>query len=225
MTKSLVYWCCLCLGVLTCATLLAAADISAPADESVLKPVGEGWRPLVNGKDLAGWKAEPGYWQVEVDGTLHGHTPGTDQHHYAFTEKSYGDFELHADVRLVGKNSGVCLRIAPQNFDVVPGYQVDMGDGYWGCLWDEGRHVKVVDFPEAEAAKLVHKDDWNHYFVRAKGHHIEAWLNGVKTIDVVDEAGLLSGPIGFQLCHGMGNMTDASFKNVVYRPIEPGEQH
>jgi hypothetical protein len=35
----------------------------------------------------------------------------------------------------------------------------------------------------------------------------------------VDEKGLLTGPVGFQLCHGTGKMTDASFKNVVYRPL------
>jgi hypothetical protein len=40
-----------------------------------------------------------------------------------------------------------------------------------------------------------------------------------RTIEVVDEKGRLSGPIGFQLCHGVGKMTDASFKNVVYRPL------
>jgi hypothetical protein len=213
--------CCSCLPVLICATFLSAADVPVPAaDESVREPVGEGWLALVNGTNLDGWKAEPEFWKVESDGTLHGHTPGTDEHHYAFTEKSYGDFELHADVRLVGKNSGICIRIAPKNFDIVPGYQVDMGDGYWGCLWDEARHAKVVDYPQDDAAKLVNKDDWNHYYVRAEGHHIQAWLNGVKTIDVVDEPGLLSGPIGFQLCHERGKMTDASFKNVVYRPLK-----
>jgi 3-keto-disaccharide hydrolase len=210
-----------CPAMLLFTTTLSAAEISEPAtDQSVLKPVGEGWQPLVDGKGLDGWKAEPGYWKVEADGVLHGHTPGTDQHHYAFTQKSYGDFELHADVKLIGNNSGICIRIAPQNFDVVPGYQIDMGDGYWGCLWDEGRHLKAVDYPASDAEKLVNKDGWNHYYVRAEGHHVEAWLNGVKTIDVVDEPGLLSGPIGFQLCHGSGKMTDASFKNAVYRPIE-----
>jgi hypothetical protein len=78
----------------------------------------------------------------------------------------------------------------------------------------------VVDYPKAEADKIVHKDDWNHYYIRAQGHHIQAWLNGVKTIDVVDEKGLLSGPIGFQLTHGAGRMTDVTFKNVVYRLLK-----
>ncbi len=210
---------CNCLLMFFQPGLLLAAD--PPSKAAVLQPTGEGWLPLVHGESLDGWSAEPEYWKVEAGGILHGYTPGTEQHHYAFTEKEYADFELHADVKLVGNNSGICIRIAPQNFDVVPGYQVDMGDGYWACLWDEGCHKKLVDFPSSEAEKLVNKGDWNHYYVRARGHHIEAWLNGVKTVDVVDEPGLLAGRIGFQLCHGKGNPTDASFKNVVYRPLPP----
>jgi hypothetical protein len=42
----------------------------------------------------------------------------------------------------------------------------------------------------------------------------------VKTVDVVDDNGYLSGPIGFQLCHGKGKVTDVSFKDMVYRPIQ-----
>ena len=39
-------------------------------------------------------------------------------------------------------------------------------------------------------------NQWNHYYVRALGHHIQAWLNGVKTFDTIDEKGALSGKIG-----------------------------
>jgi hypothetical protein len=184
-----------------------------------LQPLGSGWTPIFNGTNLDGWNAEAEYWKMEDGGVLHGRTPGTRDHHYAYTKTNYSDFELHADVKLIGNNSGICIRIAPKNFDNVPGYQVDMGDGYWGCLWEEHGRGKVVDYPSTEADKLLHKEDWNHYYILAFGHHIQAWLNGVKTIDVVDDKGLLTGPIGFQLCHGQGKMTDASFKNVVYRPL------
>jgi len=203
------------------AMCLRAEDTTAPKpDDSVLIPAGTGWLPLFNGTNFDGWKAETNYWKMDADGVMHGHTPGTPQHHYDYTTNNFADFELHADVRLIGNNSGICIRIAPANFDSVPGYQVDMGDGYWGCLWEEHGRGKVVNYPKAEADKLVRKDDWNHYYIRAQGHHIQAWLNGVKTIDVVDEKGLLTGPIGFQLCHGTGKTTDASFKNVVYRPLK-----
>jgi hypothetical protein len=203
--------------LLFCAGFLCAQ--TTQPDQSVLKPAGDGWIALI-GKSLDGWKAEPEYWKVEEPGVLHGRTPGTAEHHYGYTEQSFSDFELHADWKMIGNNSGICIRIAPTSFDNVPGYQVDMGDGYWGCLWDERGRGKVVDYPKAEADKIVHKDDWNHYYIRAQGHHIQAWLNGVKTIDVVDEKGLLSGPIGFQLTHGAGRMTDVTFKNVVYRLLK-----
>jgi hypothetical protein len=202
------------------ATLVYAADPPAPSSkESVLKPVGEGWLPVFNGKNLDGWKAQPEFWKVDEGGILHGHTPGEARHHYAYTGKTYDNFELHADVKLVGNNSGVCIRLTPVDFDNVPGYQVDMGDGYWGCLWEEKGRGMVAKYSKEDADKLIHKDDWNHYYVRARGHHIEIWLNGVKTVDVVDDKGPLSGPIGFQLCHGVGRMTDACFKNVVSRPL------
>lgn len=218
---------CLCLSVIAalfCVLSLRAEDApAAKADESLLKPAGKDWLHIFNGKNLDGWKAEPEFWKADEGGILHGHTPGTPDHHYAYTTNSYGDFELHADVKLIGNNSGICIRIAPTSFDNVPGYQVDMGEGYWGCLWDERGRGMVVKFAKEDAAKVVKKDDWNHYYIRAEGHHIQAWLNGVKTMNVVDEKGLLAGPIGFQLCHGTGKMTDASFKNVVVRPLQTSQ--
>jgi hypothetical protein len=186
------------------------------------KPVGEGWIALFNGKDLTGFKFQPEYWKVE-DGVIHGFTPGNKEHHYMYTEKSdYDDFELHGDVKLIGYNSGICIRIAPTNFDNVPGYQVDMGDGYWGCLWDE-RGTGMVAGPKKEVAnQILHKDDWNHYYVIAQGHHIQIWFNGAKTVDTVHEKGKLTGPIGFQLCHA--GKTDCSFKNLYVRPLKKADK-
>jgi hypothetical protein len=223
---SIRIWCAVCIW-LALGSFVAAANGPAPEaattrpaeiDPSTLQPSGDGWTPLI-GKTLDGWKAEPEFWKIEADGTLHGRTPGEKVHHYCWTEKSYDNFEMHADFRLIGNNTGICIRIAPTSFDNCPGYQVDIGEGYYGCLWDERGRGMVVKYPPEAAAKIVHLNDWNHYYIRAQGHHIQAWLNGVKTFDTVDEKGLTTGPIGFQLCHGVGKVTDATFKNVVYRPL------
>jgi Domain of Unknown Function (DUF1080) len=182
------------------------------------RPATHGFTPLLNGKNLAGFKYEPEFWKAE-GALLLGSTPGGNEHHYMYTERAdYGDFELHADVKLVGNNSGICVRIAPTSFDDVPGYQVDMGDGYWGCLWDERGRGMIAKYPKEDADKILHPEDWNHYYVRAVGHHIETWLNGFKTVDVVDAAGRSTGPIGFQLCHG-DKPTAASFKNLYVRAV------
>ena len=182
------------------------------------RPATHGWAALFNGRDLAGFKYEPQFWKAE-GGLLIGRTPGGAEHHYMYTARAdYADFEMHADVKLEGNNSGICIRIAPTSFDDVPGYQVDVGDGYWGCLWDERGRGMIAKYPKEDADQILHVGDWNHYFVRAVGHHIETWLNGFKTVDVVDEAGRSTGPIGFQLCHG-DKPTAVSFKNLYVRPV------
>jgi hypothetical protein len=164
------------------------------------KPAGEGWLSMID--TLDDWNAEPEYWKLE-GGILKGASTGG-KHHHAYTKMSYTDFELHVVIKMRGKgaNSGVCIRLNATNPDNAPGYQVDMGPGYWGCLWEERRSGMVQKFPKELANKLVKANDWNHYYIIAKGHHIQAWLNGVKTIDVVHDEGFAEGAIGFQLCHG-----------------------
>jgi hypothetical protein len=184
------------------------------------KPVAKGWVSLFDGKTLKGWLYEKGYWKVQ-DGAIVGDKGGsTPHHHYMFSAKDYSDFEMHIDIKMTGYNSGVCARIHPANFDDVPGYQVDMGKGYWGCLWDEHhRQKKIFDFPEAEADKILHNEDWNHYYFRMKGPHIAIFLNGVKTAEGDDPGGFTSGPLGFQLCHG--DNTVASFRNIYVKTYAP----
>jgi hypothetical protein len=176
-------------------TLLAAGRLT---DD---KPKGNGWVNLI--ASLDDWSASKPYWILE-NGVLHGDYNGGQYHNFAYTKTSYSNFELNAVVRMSGReaNSGVCIRIKPVDSDNVPGYQVDMGPGFWGCLWEEKRAGMVQQYPKKLADQLVKANDWNHYYIIAKDHHIMAWLNGVKTIDTVHAAGFSEGSIGFQLCHG-----------------------
>jgi hypothetical protein len=182
------------------------------------KPIGKGWKSLFDGKTLDGWVYEPGYWSV-VDGAIVGDKKGaTPHHHYMFSDKDYSDFEMHIDFKMTGYNSGVCARIHPVTFDDVPGYQVDEGQGYFGCLWDEHhRQKKIIDYPADKAKAIMSADGWNHYYFRMVGHHVTIFLNGVKTGEIEDEGGYLDGPLGFQLCHG--DNTIASFRNIYVKPL------
>jgi hypothetical protein len=206
-------------GVLLFTLFLCAASVWAAANDRDLMmkddhPVTRGWRRLINARGMADWRGEPEYWKIE-EGVVIGSSPGGPHHHYLTTKRDYSDFVLQVDVKMIGYNSGVCIR-GEYLPDTLGGYQVDMGEGFWGCLWDEGKHKMVSNGWEL-GQKLLHKDDWNHYAARAVGHHIEMWLNGVKTVDAVDEAGRLTGPIGFQLCHG--GKTDVWFKNFYLKEI------
>lgn len=165
------------------------------------KPKGKGWINLL--LSPGEWNFENTYWRF-TDSSFHGEMGKEKEHHYSYTKKSYKDFELNVLIRMVGDsnaNSGVCVRINPTNFDNAPGYQVDMGKGYWGSLWEERRSNMVQKYPDAMVKRLVQQNNWNHYYIIARGHHIQAWLNGVKTIDIIHDAGFLEGSVGFQLCH------------------------
>jgi len=182
------------------------------------KPVGKGWVNLL--KSASDWNFEKIFWQFSDSG-LQGSMGKEKEHHYSYTKKTYKDFELNVMIRMVGDenaNSGVCIRINPTNWDNAPGYQVDMGKGYWGSLWEERRAEMVQKFPDTLANKLVHQNDWNHYYIIARGHHIQAWLNGVKTIDIVHESGFTEGNIGFQLCH-YHNQTVVDVKSLYIREL------
>ena len=186
------------------------------------KPAGSGWTSLI--ESLDDWNVDDTYWSLK-DGVLHGEYKGGKPHQHTWTKTRYADFELHAVVRMSGENanSGVCIRLNPENSDIAPGYQVDMGAGYWGCLWEDRRAKMVQAFPRPLADKLVKHDDWNHYYVIARGHHIQAWLNGVKTIDIVHEKGFPEGSFGFQLAHGKRH-TVLDVKTLLMKPLATDEQ-
>ena len=120
------------------------------------KPKGNDWQSLFKNDSLDGWRYESEFWSI-ADGVLTGKYDGGKLHHYMYSEKEYENFEMHASVKMTGTkaNSGVCIRTKPTSFDNVPGYQVDMGEGYWGCLWDERRDGMVDRFDPIAAQELV----------------------------------------------------------------------
>jgi len=183
------------------------------------KPTGKGWTNLLASAEE--WNFENAFWKLD-NSILRGEIGKEKEHHYSYTKKTYSDFELVVLIRMVGDedaNSGVCIRINPTSWDDAPGYQVDMGKGYWGSLWEERKAGMVQKFPDSLAMKVAKRNDWNQYYIIVKGHHIQAWLNGVKTIDIVHDKGYLEGNIGFQLCH-MHNPTVVEVKSLYIRKLK-----
>ncbi|MBL8213749.1 MAG: DUF1080 domain-containing protein [Bryobacterales bacterium] len=162
--------------------------------------------PLFNGKNLDQWMVDtPGLWSVE-NGVIVGRSPGLKYNDFLRTKKHYKNFVLKAAFRMTdatGKaNSGIQFRSAPmEGSHEVIGYQADMGEKYWGCLYDESRRKKVLAGPGGAAPV---KDGWNTYVITAKGNRITLELNGVKTVEWVEaDAGIAeSGFIALQLHSG-----------------------
>jgi len=144
-----------------------------------------GFRSLFNGKDLSGWEGDLKLWKV-VDGTIVGDSSGIEHNQFLVTKDEFGNFELKLEFRLkdgIG-NSGVQFRTKRiPNSTEVSGYQADIGENYWGCLYDESRRNKVLVKAPADLEKQLKKGDWNEYSIRAQGDHIVLKLNGVTTVD------------------------------------------
>src|SRR3954447_16557244 len=129
--------------------------------------------PLFNGKDLAGWEGDTAKtWRVEdgaiVGGSLETTVP---RNEFLCTTKTFGDFELKVTFKLLGDrakaNAGVQFRTKriPKHYEV-SGYQADVGQQYWGALYDESRRNRVLAGPDKKLLdQIVKHDDWNQYVI------------------------------------------------------------
>jgi hypothetical protein len=133
-------------------------------------------------------------------------------------EKEFADFELRLKFKLIGKgvNGGVQIRSRriPNNFEM-SGYQADLGDNYWGSLYDESRRNKTLIAPKAELIqKVLKREAWNDYTIRCQGRHIQLWMNGEQTVDYTepDEKIEQTGLIALQI-HA-GEPSEAWYKDL-----------
>ncbi len=161
---------------------------------------------LFDGHTLSGWEGDTDLWKAENE-MLVGDSAGIAHNEFLATKKSYGDFELQLEFKLHqgAGNSGIQFRskrVADSR--EVSGYQADVGEKYWGCLYDESRRNKVLVQAPAELEKKLHHGDWNTYVIRAEGNHITLTVNGVKTVDYheEDEAIAREGIIALQIHAG-----------------------
>ena len=147
---------------------------------------------IFDGKTFAGWEGDLKIFRIQ-DGAIVGGSlkDKIARNEFLCTKKTYGDFELRLKFKLLGgenANAGVQFRTKriPERSEVI-GYQADMGQGWWGALYDESRRKKVLVGPDQAKMKDVVKiGDWNDYVIRAEGKHIQLWINGVQTVDYTE---------------------------------------
>lgn len=207
--------------VVTCLALMALLAGCAGLKQTSKEP---GFISLFDGKTFAGWEGSNEVFRIE-DGAVVGGKLSANVAHNDFlcTIASYGDFELRLQCRLLGENANAGIQIrsrrVPDHYEV-SGYQADMGQQYWGCLYDESRRNKVLACPDpAKIAEVVRAGDWNDYVIRCEGKRIQLWLNGFQTVDYTepDDAISQSGVIGLQI-HG-GPPSEAWYRNIRIRPL------
>jgi len=169
------------------------------------------WVSLFNGKDLTGWDGDTRLWSVK-DGVIHGETseqnPARNNTFLVWRGGSPKDFELRIKFRIQNGNSGIQYR--SKEFDKwrIAGYQAEVVNGDTaGFLYHEAGRASLVnvgefvlidkdgkkqvvgrvnDKQELIEAGFVKEKDWNEYHIICRGSHIVHYLNGYKTIELID---------------------------------------
>jgi hypothetical protein len=180
---------------------------------------------LFDGTSFNGWEGDTQKtFRIEkgaiVGGSLNESVP---RNEFLTTTKSYANFILRLQFKLVGEgaNAGVQIRSQriPNDAEMI-GYQADLGQGYWGSLYDESRRRKILARADPGVIeKVLKKDDWNSYEIRCEGKRIQLSINGTKTVDYREEDDDIpqKGFIGLQI-HG-GPPSEAWYKDITIEEL------
>lgn len=183
---------------------------------------------LFDGKTFAGWEGDTTHtWRI-VEGAIVGgsQTTTVPRNEFLASTRRYTNFVLRVKVKLLGSegfvNSGVQIRSEriPNHHEMI-GYQADIGEGWWGAIYDESRRNKVMAKADEEAVrKAVKKGDWNDYEVRAEGRRIVIRINGIQTVDYTeaDEKIPQQGLVAVQV-HG-GGKAEVWFKDLTIEELK-----
>lgn len=204
------------------------------AVKATAPPEPPGMVRLFNNKDLSGWDGDPRLWSAR-DGVLRGETtaenPAQGNTFLIWKGGAVGDFELRLSFRIERGNSGIqCrsqhLKDRKENAWVVAGYQAEVENtpGKVGFLYHEkgrgylcnvGEKVEVGEDGKPKVVGMLgekaaigatyKKGDWNDYVIIARGNHLRHYLNGIQTVDLVDndpKGHALSGILALQLHAG-----------------------
>jgi type 1 glutamine amidotransferase len=152
---------------------------AAPSEPQAPAPGSAPWRPLFNGRDLAGWKCKPGSWLVE-DGALVRKGGGD-----IWTEDLYGDFVLELEFMFAPQaNSGIFFRTGDLADPVQTGIELQVLDSHGKA--EPGKHDcgAVYDIMAPRVNAVRKPGEWNHVVLVCHGSFIAAAMNGERIISL-----------------------------------------
>ena len=179
---------------------------------------------LFDGKTFTGWEGELKWFRIQdgaiVAGKLSENIPNN---FFLATTKKYYNFELCLKVKTSapGVNGGIQLRSQrAENHYEVKGFQADLGQVYWGGLYDEARRNRFLVAPDEDLQKTIKHDVWNDFKIRCFNDRIQIYLNGYKTVDYIEADPAIAkqaGIIAVQI-HG-GQPAEAWYKDITIKEL------
>ena len=162
------------------------------------------WKPLMDGKTLAGWhKVGEGEWTVE-DGAFVGRADKTRLYGLLVSDQVYKDFSVRLKFKCLSGDSGFYIRTIMKDPDQAHGLQVQVGipgSGVGGIYESYGRGW-VSKPPVDEENKFTKANEWNEMTIDAQGGHVVVHVNGVKSAEIKDDPGRPEGHFALQMHSG-----------------------
>ena len=150
---------------------------------------------LFNGSNLDHWEGDKKLWHIERGELVAGDTTiEQPENDFLCTKKEYKNYILRLKFKLEGSrgwvNSGVQLHSqrsqSPPLFEMI-GYQAEMANPCWGCIYDESRRKEYLITADHNIMdSVIHKGNWNDYEIRCIGRRIVILLNGVQAVDYTE---------------------------------------
>lgn len=212
----------ICIVMLFCS---APAHSQVPEIKATSVDLKNRFTKLFDGETFKGWNGDQAVFRIEEGAIVGGQLTNKIPHNYFLEyDRPFDNFELRLQFKLTGKatNAGIQIRSEriPDHHEMI-GYQADLGQSYWGCLYDESRRRKVLAGPDKkQLEKVLKKDDWNDYRIVCRGPRIQLFINDMKTVDYTeaDPKIPLSGRIAVQI-HG-GPAGEAWYRDIKIREIK-----
>lgn len=130
---------------------------------------------------------------------------------FLISNQAYQDFELNLEFMPDSTiNSGVFVRCeaSPSAGDC---YEINIWDLHPNQDYRTGAVVTLA-LPLAQVQSL---NKWNSYKITCEGNRIQAWINGIQTVDLINEVHA-GGKIALQT-NGVGEMR---FRNVMLKELD-----
>ncbi len=181
--------------------LLALGLLSAHVRAAENEPA---WKPLMDGKTLAGWhKVGDGQWTVE-DGAFVGRANNEKLYGLLFSDKTFRDFKVRFKFKCLSGDSGFYVRTIFKKPDQAHGLQIQVGrtkSGVGGIYESYGRAWIVKPTDEAEKS-YTRDDQWNDMVIEARGGDVTVTVNGTKSAEIKGDKGRPEGHFALQMHSG-----------------------
>ena len=203
---------------------LLIASRSAPADDKDKA----GWKPLFDGKSLAGWEAANfgGEGEVKVkDGVILLET-GNDMTGITYTRGDFPktDYELRLEGKRLQGNDFFCTTTFP-----VGDTHCSLVMGGWGGVVVGLSSIDGLDASENKTKLLrtFKRDQWYRVRIRVTGERIEVWIDDKQVVNQPTKGKKISIRPECDLCKPLGIATwrtTARARGIEVRPLKPADR-